>query len=124
MSEAPSSRPRLSGALIEVALAIAGLLVGSVVFAVLGAFALVPTEGTLGLGVRMAAGPAITLLAVAVYRKLAVLLDANDRAEFGQPSLAKAPFARASVVASFGFVALGIGAAIGGSFVLGVGLEA
>ncbi len=124
MSEAPSSRPRLSGALLEVGLAIAGLLVGSLVFIVLGMLDVVPTEGALGLGVRMAAGPAITLLAVAVYRKLASLVDANDRAQYGEPPPSEALFARPSLGGSIGFVVLGIAAAIGGSFVLGLGLEA
>ncbi|MGH1344874.1 MAG: lysostaphin resistance A-like protein [Nannocystales bacterium] len=124
MSEVPSSKPRLSGALLEVGLAIAGLLAGSLVFLVLGVLGLVPTEGAVGLGARMAAGPAITLIAVAVYRKLSGIVDANDLLQFGPPPPSEALFARASFGRSVGFVLLGIVAAIGGSFVLGLGLEA
>jgi len=124
MSEVPSSRPRLSSALLEVGLAIAGLLVGSVVFLVLQVLGLIPTEGALGLGVGMAAGPAITLGAVAVYRKLGALVDATEQARFGEQAEWAAPFARASLAGSLGIVVLGIAGAIGGSFVLGVGLEA
>lgn len=109
---------------MEVGLAIAGLLVGSVVFIVLGAIDLVPTEGALGLGARMAAGPAITLLAVAVYRKVAQLVDASDSMGLGQSPPAEALFARSSLGRSFGLVLFGIVAAIGGSFLLGLGLEA
>lgn len=124
VSEVPASRSRLSGALLEVGLAIAGLLVGSVVFLVLGVIELIPTEGALGLGARMAAGPAITFLAVVVYRKVAKLIDTSDSSWLGQSPPVEALFARASLGRSLGFVLLGIVAAIGGSFVLGLGLEA
>lgn len=124
MSEAPPSGLRIRGALLEVGLAIAGLLAGSVVFFVLGLLGLIPTEGALALGVRMAAGPVITLIAVAVYRKLAELLDANESAQFGGAPQAEAPFAQTSALGSLGVVVGGFAAAIGGSFVIGLGLEA
>ncbi len=124
MREAPSSRPRLRGALLEVGLAVAGLLVGSVFFFLLGALGWVPTEGALGIGVRMAAGPAVMLTGFVVYRALAKVVDANDSAGLGKPPIDEALFARVSIAHALGLVVLGILAAIGGSFVLGVGLEA
>lgn len=124
MSEASPSGLRLRGAVLEVGLAIAGLFAGSVVFFVLGLLGLIPTEGGLGLGVRMAAGPVITLIAVAVYRKLSGLVDANDSAQFGGAPRPQAPFAQISLLGALAVVVVGFAAAIGGSFVIGLGLEA
>ncbi len=123
MSEVPSSRPRLSHALLEVGLAIAGMLVGSLVFSLLGMLEVVPTQGALGLGARMASGPAVMLIGVAVYRKLASVVDGLDGTRLGPSPSLGALFAQVTIPRSLGFVILGIAAAIAGSFLISLGLE-
>ncbi|MCR9159169.1 MAG: lysostaphin resistance A-like protein [Nannocystaceae bacterium] len=124
MSDAPKLGARLRAGVLEVGLAIFGLLIGTVLFWVLGALGLLPTEGALGRGVQMAAGPGITLVAALSYRALNKYIDASENPMLGSPREKPAPFTRASVGVALGIATLGIGAAIGGSFVLGLGLEA
>ena len=124
VSEAPKLGARLRAAVLEVGLAIFGLLIGTVLFWVFSALGLLPTEGALGRGVQMAAGPAITLIAALSYRALNKYIDANDNPMLGSPRREDAPFTRSAVGVSIGIAALGIGAAIGGSYILGLGLDA
>lgn len=124
VSEASKLGARLRAAVLEVGLAIFGLLVGTVLFWVLGALGLVPTEGALGRGVQMAAGPAITVVAALCYRALNEYVDANDNPALGSPRREAALFPQVSVGVAVGIAALGIGAAVAGSYVLGLGLDA
>ncbi len=124
MSDAPPTKARLRAGLFEVGLALGGLLLGTILFMIFGALGLLPTEGALGRGVQMAAGPAITLVAALGYRALAKVIDAGDSPLLGAPAVPDALFPRSSAKVAVGVVVLGIGAAIGGSFVLGLGLDA
>ena len=110
-----STWTRLRGALLEVGLALGGLFGGSLIFAALSAFGLLPSDGTLARGVGMAAGPVITLLAVLAYRWMSRRLDEGD------PDVPEdAPFPRSGAGPALVWAMLGTLAAIGGSFVLGL----
>ncbi|MEM6294375.1 MAG: CPBP family intramembrane glutamic endopeptidase [Myxococcota bacterium] len=110
-----STWTRLRGALLEVGLALGGLFGGSLIFAALSAFGLLPSEGTLARGVGMAAGPVITLVAVLAYRWLSRRLDAGD-----PDAPMDAPFPRVATGTAVLWAVVGTLAAIGGSFVLGL----
>ncbi len=116
-------RGRLKVAFVEVGLALGGLLAGTLVFFLLSAIGLLPTKGVLGLGVRMAAGPAITLLAVAAYRGLLRMLQDIDSPLLGAEVDHPAPFPRGSVGLGLAWAGIGIAAAIAGSYVLGLSFE-
>lgn len=124
MSDAPPTKARLRAGLFEVGLALGGLLLGTIVFMIFSALGLLPTEGALARGVQMAAGPAITLIAALGYRALAKRIDAAESPLLGPPARTDALFPRPSTGVAAGWVLLGIGAAIAGSFVLGLGLDA
>ncbi len=116
-------RGRLSLAFVEVGLALGGLLLGTLVFYGLSAVGLLPTKGVLGLGVRMAGGPAITLIAVAIYRAVVRFFESGPTALLGVRLDHPAPFPRASVGRGFAWAGLGIVAAIAGSYALGMAFE-
>lgn len=108
---------------MEVGLALGCLLGATVVFMVGAWVGLVPTEGTLGTGIRMAAGPTITFLAVVGYRALAPAIDASQSELLGARVQEDALFPRMGAGRSVLVAVLGIAAAIAGSFVVGVALE-
>ena len=123
VSDVPQPGDRLRAAMLEIGLAVGGLLLGTIILTILSALGLLPTEGSLGRGVQMAGGPAITLLAVLGYRAVAQWIDRNESPMLGAGVKPGALFPRSSVGVAVGVAALGIGAAIGGSYVLGLGLE-
>jgi len=120
MSDAPAPAARLRAALLEVGLAIGGMFVGSSLFMVASALGLVPSGSVL----RWLAGPVVTLVGVLAYRAVARWVDRHESPLLGPPPRKSAPFPRTSVGVAMGLAALGIGAAIGGSFILGLGLDA
>ena len=123
MSDVPQPADRLRAALLEIGLAVGGLLVGALILSVFSAAGLLPSEGSLGRGVRMAGGPAITLLAFFGYRAVARWIDGHAPPRLGTPVKSDAPFPRPPLPGAVGTAGMGIGAAIGGSYVLGLVLE-
>jgi len=110
--------------MLEVGLALGGLLVGTLVYVVLSAIGFLPSEGTLGRAVSMVAGPAITLVAALGYRALAKVIDENESPLLGPaPVRSDALFTQSPVGTAVVWAVAGIGAAIAGSYVLGLGLD-
>ena len=105
-------------------MALGSLLLATTVLFVVATLGLIPTEGALGAGVRMAGGPAVTLLAYFGYRAISRMIDENESPLLGAGVQEPAPTPRYSVGAAVWVGLLGVGAAIAGSFVISLGLDA
>lgn len=111
-----STPDRARPALTELALVVLGMVIGVATLFILRALGLWPT-GTRGLG--LVSGPTITGIAALFYLwAQARLVEAGADAAPVHPPLARAGWGRTAVV-----TVLAIGAALGGSMVIGAAME-
>lgn len=116
---------RARPALAEIALACAGLLLGIAITVVLGALGLLPSGGPLGAAIGFVMGPLVTATGAVFYAWAARHLDLvggnewtarpDSRADAPEPW----PAPRGTAVEALVWTAVGIAAALAGSYLLG-----
>lgn len=115
-----SALQRLRPAVIELALAVCGMVAGGLVYLLITALGVFPSEGPWASAMPFLAGPFITAVAAFAYRWAAKTMDEGASERQPESSPAAQPRARAPIATSLLVGLLGSVVAVGGSFVIGL----